>query len=98
MRFQAGRGLIGLGVAFALAALIGAGAAVAESDNDADIACAPTMALIEDDPDAEIPSDDLDDLLMLGDADEEDVELLPYLMGGRELLENVRFDVGDEFT
>jgi hypothetical protein len=95
MRFGAGRGTIVLAVGLAFAALIGTGIALAGRASEEAIAYAPSMTLVEDDPDAEIPSDDLDHLLA---TDDEEVELLPYWMGGRESLENVRFDVGDEFA
>lgn len=93
MRFGAGRGRVGLAMVCVCGALIGAGAAIAGS-LDTELANASSVTRVEDDPDAEIPSESLDFLLAPDDAD---VELLPYLMSGRETLENVRFDIGDEF-
>jgi hypothetical protein len=95
MRVGAGRGAITLAVGLACAALIGTGIALADSASEEDVACASNVTLVEDDPDAEIPSDDLDHLLA---PDDVDVELLPYWIGGRESLDKVRFFVGDEFV
>jgi hypothetical protein len=75
--------------------LIGTGIAFAGSASEEAAACIPNITMVEDDPDAEIPSDDLDHLLA---PDDTEMELLPYWMGGRESLENIRFDVGDEFA
>lgn len=91
MNVGAKRGRIGFVIVMACAALVGTGgaiAAVAQSD------VSVVRVMDDNDPDLEIPSDSLDFLLAPDDAD---VELLPFQTGGREMLENSRFDLEAEF-